>query len=328
MVSGKKMRAIYEEVKTPYKYGVVLQPEEGEMVDCPNVFRHDGRWYMMFVSNVDSVGYQTHLAVSDDLLQWERLGVIMPFAEEGWDAWQADGGIALYDTRWDDADHELGTYEGKYWMSYIGGAEQGYETDPLSIGLASTENPTAIQAWDRLESNPVLSPMQSDVRDFEHVTLYKSAIVRDEDEQLGAPFVMFYNGKAPPYGQETIGIAVSHDMKNWQRYGPGPVVNNVGPSPWAISGDPQMVKIGDIWVMFYFGAFYQKGAFDTFACSYDLVHWSKWEGEHLVESSEAYDKTFAHKPWVLKHDGVVYHFYCGVGENGRVIALATSEDLK
>jgi len=31
---------------------------------------------------------------------------------------------------------------------------------------------------------------------------------------------------------------------------------------------------------------------------------------------------------VLKHEGVVYHFYCAVGEQGRVIALATSKDLQ
>jgi hypothetical protein len=31
---------------------------------------------------------------------------------------------------------------------------------------------------------------------------------------------------------------------------------------------------------------------------------------------------------VLKWNGVVYHFYCAVGSEGRVIALATSRDLK
>jgi hypothetical protein len=39
-------------------------------------------------------------------------------------------------------------------------------------------------------------------------------------------------------------------------------------------------------------------------------------------------QTFAHKPSVLKLDGVVYHFYCAVGDQGRVIALATSKPLK
>ncbi len=327
MVSGKTMQRIHEAVKTPFKYGVALKGEEGEVLDCPNVFRRDGRWYMMFAVNKDEVGYETHLATSEDLLRWRRLGKILPFAETGWDAWQAGGGLALYDTRWEDATHELQQHEGRYWLSYIGGALKGYETDPLSIGLATTDDPAAPEPWIRLTENPILSPHQPDTRDFEYATLYKSAIIRDEARTLGAPFVMFYNGKAPPYGQETIGIAVSNDMRRWIRFGNGPVVNNVGASPWAISGDPQLTKIGDIWVMFYFGAFWQPGAFDTFACSYDLVHWTKWDGPRLVEPSEPYDATFAHKPWVLKSEGVVYHYYCAVGDQGRVIALATSKDL-
>ena len=87
------------------------------------------------------------------------------------------------------------------------------------------------------------------------------------------------------------------------------------------------MKIGDVWVMFYFGAFWKPKAFDTFACSYDLVNWTKWTGPHLIEPSEPWDAKYAHKPWVVKHDGVVYHFYCAVGDQGRAIAVATSKDL-
>jgi predicted GH43/DUF377 family glycosyl hydrolase len=328
LVSARTMQAIHEQVKTPHKYGVLLKGEPGELLDCPNVFRHGGRWYMMFVANQDQVGYETHLAVSDDLLNWQRLGRILSHRREGWDAWQADGGLALYDTRWENATHEPGTHDGRFWLSYIGGAEQGYEPDPLAIGLASTADPSAVREWARLPENPVLSPAQPDTRDFEHTTLYKSAIIRDDARTLGAPFVMFYNGKAPPYGQENIGLAISDDLRTWRRLGHGPVVNNVGASPWAISGDPQLARIGDMWVMFYFGAFWKPDAFDTFAASHDLVHWTKWDGPHLVEPSEPYDRQFAHKPWVLRHDGVVYHFYCAVGDQGRVIALATSRDLR
>jgi hypothetical protein len=43
-----------------------------------------------------------------------------------------------------------------------------------------------------------------------------------------------------------------------------------------------------------------------------------------VEPSEPWDATFAHKPWIIKHEGVVYHYYCAVGNEGRVIALATA----
>ena len=47
----------------------------------------------------------------------------------------------------------------------------------------------------------------------------------------------------------------------------------------------------------------------------------------LVEPSEPWDRKYAHKPWVIKHGGIVYHYYCAVGNSGRVIALATSKDL-
>ena len=99
---------------------------------------------MMYVAITNKVGYQTFLARSDDLLHWTKLGKILPFSDNGWDAWQADGGIALADYHWDGT-HELEKFDGKYWLSYIGGAKQGYETDPLSLGLAWTHEP----AWPR-----------------------------------------------------------------------------------------------------------------------------------------------------------------------------------
>jgi 3-dehydroquinate synthase len=48
-------------------------------------------------------------------------------------------------------------------------------------------------------------------------------------------------------------MAVSSDMRTWKRYGAEPVIDN----KTGISGDPQVVRIGDVWVMFYFGAFWQ-----------------------------------------------------------------------
>lgn len=326
-VDANTMQRIYDEVKTPFKYGVVLKGEgTNELVDCPSVFRSGGCWYMMYVAITNKVGYQTFLARSDDLLHWEKLGKILSFNQAGWDAWQADGGIALADYNWNGT-HELQTFDGKYWLSYIGGAKQGYETDPLSIGLAWSKNPTKIEEWNRFAENPVLSHDQPDVREFEKKTLYKSAIIHDPSNSLGFPFVMFYNAKVKN-GYERIGMAVSKDMTGWYRYGTNPVVANGEVKTNGISGDPQIVKIGDVWVMFYFGAGWKPKAFDTFACSHDLAHWTKWGGPHLVEPGEPYDQTYAHKPWVLKYDGVVYHFYCAVGTEGRVIALATSREMR
>ncbi|MCA9237618.1 MAG: hypothetical protein KDA44_19230 [Planctomycetales bacterium] len=321
-VPADEMQQIYDEVKTPFKYGIVLRPAPGQLVDCPNVFRGSDAWYMAYVVNTNKVGYETCLARSEDLLHWEPLGPILPFRKETWDCWQADGSLSLLDPQWGGS-NRLQSYDGKYWMSYFGGALQGYETDPLSLGIAWTTTPEKAEPWQRLAENPVMTPSQPDARAFEKATLYKSHVLWDKAESLGFPFVMYYNGKQQGPGIERIGMAVSRDMVHWERFGEGPVIDNER----GISGDPQVVRIGDMWVMFYFGLNWGPGAFDTFACSRDLVHWTQWDGPALMRSTEPWDKTFAHKPWIIKHDGVVYHFYCAVGNQGRAIALATARDL-
>lgn len=316
-----QMQQVYEEVKTPFKYGIIIPQENGNPVDCPSVFRHGDRWYMVYIV-MNKKGYETRLAESNDLLQWKPLGTILPFSGPGhWDAHQAAGYIALQDHEWGGS-AKLQEYAGHYWMSYLGGALEGYETDPLAIGIAWTDNPAEPRPWTRLPE-PVLTRDQPDCRYWEKLTQYKSNVIWDKEKRLGSPFVMFYNAKTES-GYERIGMAQSDDMRTWKRFGTDPVIDNGS----GISGDPQVVKMGDLWVMFYFGAFWKPKAFDTFACSYDLVHWSRWSGTHLVEPTEPWDREFAHKPWMIKHNGVVYHFYCAVGDQGRVIALATSKDLR
>lgn len=47
-----------------------------------------------------------------------------------------------------------------------------------------------------------------------------------------------------------------------------------------ITGDAHIQKMGDVYVMFYFSAFEPSRrykAFNTFAASYDLVHWTDWD---------------------------------------------------
>ena len=326
-VSQQRMQQVYDEVRTPKKLGVVLTPEPGELLDCPNVFRHANRWYMLFVSIQDKIGYETCLADSDDLVHWRRLGKVLPMGAAGWDQWQADASLALVDPAW-GGDCRLQAFDDKYWLSYFGGAKQGYEPDPLAIGLAWTKSPDEAKPWTRLAENPVLSPAQLASRPFEQKTMYKSHVLWDRGESLGYPFVMFFNAKQNGPWVERIGMAVSRDMVHWTRFGAEPIIDN----GTGISGDPQVVRLGDLWVMFYFGAGWkpagavgQAGAFDTFACSTDLIHWTKWDGPLLLQPSEPWDKTYAHKPWLLKHEGVVYHFYCSVGDGGRAIALATNE---
>jgi len=333
------MQQIYNEVKTPFKYGLVITPgTKSKKIDCPSVFRKGNNWYMTYIQ-FDGRGYQTWLAKSKDLLEWKTLGKILTFGDTSnadataWDANQKAGYIALQDHNWGGS-YQLQKFHKKYWMSYIGGKETGYESGKLSIGIANTDKDiTQPHAWKTYD--PILSMTDIDVRWWENKKLFKSTIIWDKQKTLGHPFVMYYNANGDTSHNtpkwrwfERIGMAVSDDMMNWQRYQTDPVVHHkIG-----ITGDGVIQKIGDVWVMFYFGAFWEgrkNEAFNRFACSYDLVNWTDWNGDDLIKSSEPYDAKYAHKSFVVKWKGVVYHFYCAVDKKDvRGIAVATSKDLR
>jgi len=329
-VPEQAMKQVYEEIKTPYKYGLVLVPaDDSKKTDSPSVFRRGGKWFMTYII-FDGRGYETWLSESKDLLKWTTLGRIMSFSDStAWDWNQKAGYISLEDPDWGGSYH-LKKYAGKFWMSYLGGNSRGYESGLLSIGIAHTGgNPASVHEW-QYPGKPVLSAKDPGVRWWENITIYKSTVIRDAKKQTGRRFVMYYNAKGDSLnskrGAERIGMAVSDDMVHWQRYGKDPVIDH----HQGISGDAFLQKMGKVWVMFYFGAFWKDrpSAFNRFACSYDLVHWTDWQGDDLVKPSEPYDEVYAHKSFVVKHKGVVYHFYCAVNKKGqRGIAVATSKDM-
>ena len=327
-VPDAKMEAVYNEVKTPFKYGLVMVTDDNaKKMDCPSIFRKGKKWYMVYIV-FNGRGYETWLAESNNLLDWKSNGRIMSFSDStDWDTNQKAGYIALQDNRWGGS-YKWQKYNGKYWMSYFGGNSKGYEAGLLSVGIAYTkQSPAKVQEWKRLD-HPVLKPNDSTVRWWENHTIYKSSIVNDPSKTTGYPFVMYYNANGDSVnrkrGAERIGMAVSDDMLHWKRYLTNPVLNH----HTGITGDGVVQKMGDVWVMFYFGAFWKNshGAFNRFACSYDLVHWTEFN-KNLIEPSEPYDEVFAHKSCVIKYKGVVYHYYCAVNKNQqRGIALATSVD--
>ena len=344
-ISKNVMQKIYDEVKTPYKYGMVVAPEDNyHQIDCPMVYREGNRWFMTYVvyngkDGTDGRGYETWLATSDDLLQWKTLGRLLCYADKGWDMNQRAGYPALIDWTWNGS-YEMAKYKGRHWMSYFGGEGTGYEAirKPLNMGMASTKGDiTQAHPWETSPS-PVLSINDKSAQWWEKLTHYKSTVYWDKNKTLGKPFVMFYNaGGINPTNQlkaERIGIALSSNMTSWRRLPLRTAKRKTGnpvffhEAPGIITGDAQIVKFPHYYVMFYFSAYNPErkyNAYNTFAVSRDLVNWQDWEGADLVYPSKPYDDMFAHKSYVLKHQGVVYHFYCAVNHAGqRGIAVATS----
>ncbi|MBQ3699501.1 MAG: beta-galactosidase [Prevotella sp.] len=348
-IADDVMQRIYQEVRTPYKYGLVVAPTDNyHKIDCPTVFQQDGKWLMTYVvyngkEGLDGRGYETWLAKSDDLLHWQTLGRILSYKDDGWDMNQRGGFPALIDWTWGGS-YGIAKYKNNYWMTYIGGHGTGYEAvrEPLNIGMAWTKDDiTQAHEW-QSDDKPLMSINDKDAQWWEKLVQYKSTIYSlpspsPKGEGSGLPkelakyrFVMFYNaGGINPDNKlkaERIGIALSNDLKKWKRYDGNPVfANEVG---GIITGDAQIAKMGDHYVMFYFKAYdpsRKYNAFNTFAVSKDLIHWQRWEGEDLIWPTKPYDEMFAHKSYVVKHDGVVYHFYCAVNnDQQRGIAVATS----
>ena len=333
-VTSDVMQQIYDEVKTPYKYGLVLAADDKKVAyDCPTVFKKDGKYYMSFIvyDAHEARGYETMLAESEDLLNWTILGNILSFSDDDvWDKNQKAGYLSLINYEW-GGDNNIETYKDKYWMSYFGGSSSGCEKGTLSLGIAFTsQEPVTAHEWDR-NGSAVLTPDDDDARDFEAEKLYKSTVIRDKEGITAHRFVMFYNAAdATDAHVERIGMAISNNMINWERYGgDGPVLGrDIG-----ITGDPVIQKIDNVYVMFFYALWHDSDdiIFNTFACSYDLVNWTVWDGDVLVvrtTTTGSFDKQFAHKPYVIKENGVVYHFYCAVNKAGcRGLAVATSADL-
>ena len=157
------LEKIYDQLKTPYKYGTVLKLD-GRMTDSPIVFKKGKKYYMSFVSidNGCKTGYSTHIAESDDLLHWNVLGEILSGHSE-WDSAQSGGYAQLQDNSFGGS-NELFTVDGEYLFAYIGGNLEGYETDPLSMGLSFAKTP--IGEFTRFE-NPIMTPSDSDARQYE-----------------------------------------------------------------------------------------------------------------------------------------------------------------
>lgn len=89
-----------------------------------------------------------------------------------------------------------------------------------------------------------------------------------------------------------------------------------------------MIGAAGFYKLFLNGRDITKGelAFNTFACSRDLINWTHWNGEPLIKSEYDWENVHAHKPWFVRNKGKNYHFYCALNDkNEGFIALATSE---
>ncbi|HPZ53285.1 MAG TPA: glycosylase, partial [Clostridia bacterium] len=158
-VEPETMDRIYDMVKTQYKTGPVMKYDD-YLTDSPSIFKHEGNWYMMYITiskDVSVSGYETHLAKSKDLIDWEQYCTILRRNDRNrWDSKQCAGYAAFVDIEFGKT-NEIRKVDDRYYFSYLAGNSDGYEPDPLYMGLAYSVDPTDPSSVTRLEE-PILRP--------------------------------------------------------------------------------------------------------------------------------------------------------------------------
>ncbi|HSV26927.1 MAG TPA: hypothetical protein VLH60_03445 [Sedimentisphaerales bacterium] len=306
----KSIRDALADIRTPCKAGrLLIEPTyrsgdfDSHGVDCPFVFRHEGRYWMTYVG-WDSIGYQTGLASSDDLIHWKKEGIILPRG--------AVGSVTEYNSALTSImrDNELfGSGElkrigGWFVGTYHAYPKPGYESGPAVIGLCRSSD---LRTWEVGE--PVLYP--EDEHEWEAGGLYKSWLMEHD-----GTYYLFYNAKTKAkHWKEQTGFATSRDMVKWQKHRGNPVVKvgAAGEFDDIFASDPCVLRHKGLWCMFYFGNSTNRHARDGVAFSRDLLSWEK-SGEILIDVGRegSCDQTFAHKPAIIAKGGVLYHFYTAV----------------
>lgn len=318
--------------ETPYKYGKLVLSASGEegafdsrAVDCPFVFFHEGRFYMLYLG-FDGIGYQTGLASSANLTDWKRLGCILKR--------DPSNPVTRYNIamNWILRENELRSpgrlrkVGGRYLGVFHAYPKPGYESGPAVIGLCWGRN---LLDWE--VGDVILRPQ--DGAWWEEGGLYKPCLV-----EHGGTYYLFYNAKTKDLPRERgggwreqIGVATSPDLKRWTRYEGNPIIVNGPPGSWdeRFAADPCVVRDGEQWVFFYYGLDRKGVARDLVAAGKDPFRPVKVEKILIdVGPPGAVDSTYAHKPSVIYHGGALYHFYCAVSgkwpDESRGISVARS----
>lgn len=119
----------------------VLSPselyEKDGGVEDPRLIELNGTYYLTY-TGYNKTDAQLCLAISKDLIHWERKGVIMPANKGNWNVkWTKSGAIVP------------GRIDGKYWMYFLGTSSDNKDQG----GLASSED---LLHWTEATKVPVL----------------------------------------------------------------------------------------------------------------------------------------------------------------------------
>jgi predicted GH43/DUF377 family glycosyl hydrolase len=183
--------------------------------------------------------------------------------------------------------------------------------------------------WFSYFRNPVLEPTAGS---FDELSIYSCSVLKD-----GEGYKMYYTGrrydsdKSNP-DKYSIGLAISVDGFNWEKYQKNPVVNcSSEPTSWKKRVYyPQVKYDGEKYWMWYSA---NDGTYDNiaFAISENGKEWSEFSNNPVLGpgKSDAWDATTICISGISNVDSIWYLFYTGINlsiSSNKTIGFATSID--
>ena len=297
--------------------GLILKPTgdnsfDSKMVESPSIIWDDAKnkYIMVFTAynsnSVGSIGY----AFSTDLKKWEIQGQLFK-----------NSGNAANGDKNGCTGPCLVKYDGIYYLFYLGLNGEGYEGWPINLCLATS---TDLATW--TYKGIVIAPSKD-------IPWISNTIFHPDVMRVSGYWYIFFNANGNVDGQwaERTGFAFSKKIDGPYTVDPDRIskfAEDAGDHSGILCGDPSIFKINDLYYMFYFDTSHKSEVVDRYAWTTAAEFPRGWRyGGPVIKNDKNYNKTFAHKPFVLIKDNILYHYYTAVGDQGRCIALQTF-DLK
>lgn len=245
-------------------------------------------------------------AVSDDLIAWTKQGELI-----------SASGIHSNGDQYGMTGPALYYYDGLYYLYYLGLNGAGYEGEPINMCLATSPSLTSPN-W---TYHGVKIPIQYD-KDWANEAIYHANIFT-----YNGKWWIFFNARGVVDGvqAERFGYATSDSIDGeWtvskERVSEALEVNKT----FIRAGDPALFEYNGLIYVFYFSVLENGKALDHWGWTTPAEFPNNWRfGGDLLDNTPAYQATYAHKPFVVKRDNTLFHYYTAVGDQGRCIALKT-----
>jgi hypothetical protein len=251
------------------------------------------------------------LAYSTDGITWTKQGSAAILPHAGTSGAPDENGCSAPLLLWD-------AERGQYVLYYLGLTGTGYETGTKTLCVATSTSLTG--TWTRRGAAIATAAG----------TWRSNAVWHPSIVERNGVWYLFFNATNGS-NVETIGYATAPNI-----LGPWTVDDDHSPlvgtgSGWeaATVGDPSVRRVGDLWVMDYYGvnSGYTAASDGIAVCPdslFPLGPWVKYSGNPVLSpTASTYDSQFAHKPFTVYKGGILFHYYTAVdGSNVRQIALA------